>query len=71
MIRNLKSDYSTFGAGYKISIFFKITVAFTLQWNVGMFVVWLAPVKPLVNPVSYFTEATAGKNTFSFRSFEA
>lgn len=36
-----------------------------------MFVVWLAPVKPIINPVFYFTEATAGKDTFSFRFFEA
>lgn len=27
------------------------------------FVVWLAPVKTVVNPVSYFTEVTAGKDT--------
>lgn len=32
------------------------------------FVVWLAPVKAMVNPVSYFTEATAEKDTFFFQT---
>ena len=31
------------------------------------FVVWLAPVKTMVNPVSYFTEVTAEKDTFFFQ----
>lgn len=31
-------------------------------------VVWLAPVETVVNPVSYFTEVTAGKDTFFFQA---
>lgn len=32
------------------------------------FVVWLAPVKTVVNPVSYFTEVIAGKDTLFFQA---
>lgn len=32
------------------------------------FVIWLTPVKTMVNPVSYFTEATAEKDTFFFKT---
>lgn len=30
--------------------------------------VWLSPVKTVVNLVSYFTEVTAGKGTFFFQT---
>jgi len=32
------------------------------------FVVWLALVKTMVNTVSYFTEASAAKDTFFFQT---
>lgn len=32
------------------------------------FVAWLAPGKTVVNPVSYFTEVTAEKDTFFFQA---
>lgn len=32
------------------------------------FVAWLAPVKTMVNPVFYFTEATAEKDMFFFQT---
>lgn len=32
------------------------------------YVVWLAPMMTMVNPVSYFTEATAEKDTLFFQA---